>query len=127
MRELRESEVTFTIEVLPEEIPVRGNALASGDDDADHDCENKILRALERGNGWAWCCVRVTAAWSALDGEEYTGCDSLGCCSYAGEKDFTRGGGYFDDMKREALDNLNKQIEHAEKRYAALCAALGDK
>lgn len=116
MRQLTESEVEFTIECLPEEEPILGNASAI-DDDTDREIAEKILEDLESGNEWAWCLVKVTAHW-----EGYEGFASLGCCSYESEASFKEPGGYYDDMKAEALDRLNAQLETAHQKLKLLDA-----
>ena len=72
------------------------------------------MEQLASGNQWAWCTVRVVATLG-----EFEGSDSLGCCSYASEADFKAPGGYFDDMKVEALDDLRRSIETALSRVPA--------
>lgn len=114
LRELEEHEVTFEVLCLEEDTPVRGNALASGDDAEDRKAEDSVLQALDRGNQWAWCCVRVRAVWRGFQGT-----DHLGCCSYADEEDFKRCG-YFADMKAEALADLNRKLACKAKRLAPL-------
>ena len=95
--------IEYTVECLPEDAPVRGNAMASGDDAFDREVEDEIIADLE-SNPWAWCCVKVTARAGGLEGTDY-----LGCCSYESEEDFRRGGSY-EDMKdcatRELLERL---------------------
>lgn len=78
MRKLKASNVEFEVTIESEDIPVRGNALASGDKQVDKDCEDEILDRLANGDESAWCCLLVKATW-----EGYTGCDSLGACSFA--------------------------------------------
>ena len=51
------SAIEFTVTALPECVGVVGNAMASGDDDFDKECEDKILADLDGGNEWAWCTV----------------------------------------------------------------------
>lgn len=104
-RKLRAEEVSFTVECIAEETPVHGNAMASGDPAADREVEDWIRRELDTGNLWAWCTVRVTAHWRGLQGV-----DHLGCCSYRNEAEFRAPGGYFEDMKDRALDDLNRRI-----------------
>lgn len=76
LRQITETEATFTIECRPEDVPVRGNVLASGDDALDKRDEDAILAKLDVGNTWAWCTVRVVATWNGFEGEAF-----LGCCS----------------------------------------------
>ncbi len=104
MRQLTAKDVTFTLTVEPEFTPVRGNAMASGDDAADKECEDEILDALANGFVWSWCTVKVTASW-----KEWAGFDYLGCCSYANEKAFMSDG-YYSDMCDNALADLNNSI-----------------
>jgi hypothetical protein len=100
-------EVTFTITAEVDELPVRSNAMASGDDAADKETEDEILARLDRGDVWAWACVTVTACW-----RNWTGSTSLGTCSYANERDFKRDA-YYDDMRADALDELNVRVRDA--------------
>ncbi len=102
-----------TISIEPEHIPVRGNAMASDDDDADRECEDEILARLDAGDLWAWCSVRVRVQCGDLYEDEY-----LGCCSYRDEADFRANGG-FEDMEHAARERL---IENAR----AVLAATGE-
>lgn len=114
LRALNEGDdVFFTIEAIPEEIPIRGNASAI-DEVTDAACERWILEQLEAGNLWAWATVIVRARWNGFEGR-----DVLGCCSYESEEAFIEGG-YFEDMKRVALDDLNCQIAHMDDEIEAL-------
>jgi hypothetical protein len=99
-------QVTFSLEAEYEDTPVRGNALASGDDDEDKRVEDEILRRLDNGDVWAWASVKVTAEWKGIEGVDY-----LGCCCYADEKEFKQAGGYYDDMKQVAFNDLIEQLE----------------
>lgn len=112
MKTLTEKEVEFLIECLPEDIEVEGNALASGDKEQDRKAEQEIYRQLEF-NPWAWCTVRVIAKWDEFEGDDY-----LGCCSYDSEEDFKEGG-YYEDMKTSALENLNDHIENLRKKLCS--------
>ena len=112
-RNVTRDEVTFSLDIEPEHVPVRGNASASGgDDDEDHDCENEIIRRLDQGDQWAWCCVVVTARW-----ENFEGSDCLGCCSYDGAADF-KAGGYYEQMCDEAFARLQEAISRAAETLA---------
>jgi hypothetical protein len=134
-RKLRPEDVVFAVECLPEDIPVRGNALASGDDAEDKACEDEILARLDSGDQWAWCCVKVTATLEckapkyevdhSSNGPCYrmatdvslVGVDYLGGCSYTDEKDFLACSG--DEMKEQALAHLQAQVDALAK---AVCA-----
>lgn len=98
-----------TLEAEQEHIPVRGNAMASGDDEQDRAVEDEIIERLNNGDVWAWASVRVAVSHDdipSIEGDDYLG----GCC-YADEADFREPGGYFDDMVRSALDEWIVQVE----------------
>lgn len=97
-------EASIVVTVMPEDIPLRGNCLASGDAAEDEACAVELERQLESGNEWAWCQVKVEAFWNGLRGVDY-----LGACSYASEADFKAQGGYYDDMVSAALDQVEEQ------------------
>lgn len=105
IRQLTEAEVEFSILCEPEELPYVGfcsriNAAI------DRRAEQWIRQQLERGNEWAWCSVVVTAIWKG-----FTGSSLLGGCSYRSEAEFCRPGGYYPDLKNDALSDLNREIE----------------
>jgi hypothetical protein len=109
-----EGAIEYTVECLPEHTPIQGNAMASGDDELDHKVERDILADLQAGNPWAWCCVKVTAAFRGLEETDY-----LGCCSYESEEGFREPGGYFDDMKATARDRLLKTLTDLQVDHTA--------
>lgn len=115
-------EVQYTLEIEPEEAPIKGHAVASGDDAYDAKVEKSILKQLARGNVWAWCCVQVIAS-VEIDGETFSGSDMLGCCSYKSEAAFKRDG-YFKDMKRNALGDLIGALERAKRVGGAASRAV---
>lgn len=98
-------QVNFTLTIEPEDIPVRGNAMASGNDATDKKYEDEIIERLNNGDLWAWCSVCVTAERKGVEGVDYLG----GCC-YKDEKDFKEGDSYYKDMQRQAYDDLVKKI-----------------
>lgn len=106
LRELKSDEVSFTVKVEEECcVPVKGNAIDSGDEDFDRNVENEILDRLRRGDSFAWCSILVTAEWNG-----HKGIASLGCCSLEGESDVET---TINDhgMRDEALDDLNKGLQ----------------
>lgn len=112
IRELTADEVEFTVECHPEECSIEGNACAHEGCD---ECHDWIRDQLDSGNEWAWCSVRVVASWNGHEGDAW-----LGCCSYEGKKDFIKNSMYYDDMKQEALDDLNGRLAHAIENLAEL-------
>jgi hypothetical protein len=107
-------DVAFTVTCESEYIPIRGNCMASGDDAFDEACAVEIETALEKGNPWAWCAVKVEGEWEGLSTTRY-----LGACSYESEADFCEPGGYFDDMKNEIFEDLK---ERQERKLHPACA-----
>lgn len=98
-------DIEITISAEPEEIPVRGNAMASGNDADDKAVEDEIIARVESGDAWAWCTVRVRVTYrGVLSADSY-----LGACSYASEKEF-RNDAYYDDLVKECLAELNKRL-----------------
>ena len=109
--------VTYRIEVEQDDVEVRGNALASGDDAEDKACEDEILERLNRGDVWAWASVCVVAECEGFEGRDY-----LGCCCYDDEEDFKQPGGYYDDMKKRARADLLTELKRSVNggRHAAM-------
>jgi hypothetical protein len=93
-----------------EYIPIKGNAIVSGDDKLDRRVERKIQRDLDNGNPWAWCSVRVTASPKDPEHCELEASAYLGGCSYQSKKDFIKNSGYYEQMVEECLDELNAQV-----------------
>lgn len=110
-RKLKASDVTFTVQLEQEDMPVRGH-FATGEDDLDRKLEQEICDALDAGNVEAWCSITVTATWAAPDGTNYTGHDHLGCCSHLGDKldEQVEQTVEAHDMRGEALRDLNAEI-----------------
>lgn len=82
--------------------------------DLDAELEREIIAQLDAGNDWAWCTVKVTARYRDMVGVAY-----LGCCSYEGPADFIAHSDYYDDLKDEALADLELQIDDARRTVAA--------
>ena len=112
MRKISYDDLEWRVECLSEDTPIEGNAMSSGDDDLDRRVERRISQDFEGGNQWAWCTVKVSC-WLPMV-PQITGEDYLGCCNYDSESDF-RCGGYFDDMKEQAYDDLTMQLSVVEK------------
>ena len=104
----------ITIEIEPEEISIRGNCMASGDDEFDEKCAKEIEAQLDSGNLWAWCTVTVRAEYAGV-----TGYANLGACSYSSGNEF-RKDGYFHDMQIEAIEDLDRRLVFTSREIMAL-------
>jgi hypothetical protein len=102
-------DVIITLVAEEEDMGVRGNYMASGDEEQDREDEDNIIADYESGNLWAWCVAHVTVR--PKDGRiaTFSGDDYLGGCSYASEQDFKEGG-YYEDMVNTALSELNDRL-----------------
>lgn len=83
--------VEYERELLPEDMPVEGNAMASGDPAIDQETYDWIHDQLARGNEAAWATARLTAhlrfSWEpGVLNEASTGDFYLGGCSYESEE-----------------------------------------
>ena len=63
---------------------------------------------------WGWCEVEVNARIGNFQASA-----DLSACSYKNEEDFKQEGGYFNDLKNEALADLEQNICKAEETIAA--------
>ena len=121
------TEIDYEVEVEQDETEIRGNAIASGDDEGDREVEDALIDRVNRGDVWAWACVRVIAT---IEGTDLRGESSwLGGCSYDSTRDFidskftitdTATGevthrGYYDDMCDEARDDLISKIKAVQR------------
>lgn len=117
--EIDELGIRYRVYIEQDDIPVRGNAMASGDDKLDKKVEDGILKRLNLGQTWAWASVKVEAY---ING--FTGTDYLGCCSYKNTQDFIKNSMYYSDMKHEAKGDLLNQLNAACETLKTIKAAL---
>lgn len=135
-RKLTAADVTFEVEIEQDCTDFRGNAMASGDDEADAEYERQIAEALNRGQVEAWCTIVVKAIWSP-DGEDMTleGIDTLGGCCFL-EPIEVNGETWSIDrqveehvsshgMREEALRALNAELASQRKAARKLLRATG--
>ena len=108
-----DDDVCFTVEAMPEDVPIEGNACAI-DDDTDAATEQWIREQLDSGNIFAWATIVVRARWLG-----FQGMDVLGCCSYESEAGFMACP-YYQDMKRTALSALNDELARIDDELGAL-------
>jgi len=105
-------EYTVTVGCLPEDLPIKGNAIATGDSEEDERIEEAIRSELEY-NEWAWCCAQVTVTLDSpcsACGQSLSETEYLGCCSYQDEQDFIEGL-YYSDMVQTCLDRLQERLD----------------
>jgi len=114
LRPLRAEEVIFRVSAEEEDIPIEGNAIASGDDEQDRRDSDEIRRRLAAGDVTAWCVVHVQAEWSGVRASANLGGVSLApddlVATFASEN------GLYD----EALQALNARLDEYEAKLEAL-------
>ncbi len=108
----------ITVECHGEDLPFKGNAMASGQEDMDREAEEWIASQLADGNEWAWCLSRVVATWEGFTGDAY-----LGGCSYLSEADFMRCEG--DQQTAEAIGDLARTILKASDKVERALVLAG--
>lgn len=108
--------VIYTHKIEPEDLPVKGNVQASGDDEEDRKAELWVSDQLDSGNVAAWCHVVVTA--SALGVSAST---SLSGCSYDSVETLNQD--LLPELQEEAFTNLCHEIQ----RLADLIPSVADK
>lgn len=116
-------EIEYRIAAQQDDTPVRGNAMASGDSAEDKKVEDEILARLDRGDEWAWALVDVSAR-VTVDGKEFAGRAYLGACCYENEAAF-KADGYYEDMCKEAVEDLIKELRQHVAKGVLAQVALG--
>jgi hypothetical protein len=107
---LTEADVKFIITTEVELCDLRTAFPMLSDEEID-----EIRARLDGGDPWAFCTVVVEAFWKPEGVEDgFEGAVTLGCTSYDDEDDFKKGG-YFEQMKKDALEILNKTVQDAHK------------
>ena len=106
--------VSYRLDATPDDQPVGGNVMASGDEVFDRKCEDDVLAELARGNMLAWCCLRVTARAGGCEGDDYLGCVSC----YGGSDPAAEIVELFGpDLASEARDDLLGKLSTAARVY----------
>lgn len=117
----RDGTLEYDLTAEFDDLPVRGNAIGSGDDDYDRQVEDSILERLDGGDVWAWASVCVTCK---VPGYDAVGTDYLGGCCYADADDFKQPGGYYDDMRSEARHDLQSALAEELERQARVAVPV---
>ena len=110
--------IRYALIIHPEDVSPEGNASAI-DEETDAAILEEIRGRLDRGDLWAWCVVECRAVWNGFRGSDF-----LGGCSYRDSREFRQEGGYWPDMKAEALGMLRSEITFTRARIANLPEAL---
>lgn len=105
------TKVRYSHLVTESDIPVRGHAIDSGDEDFDLKVENEIIGRLDRGDIYAWCSIQVEASIEGFVGYS----SQIHGCSYENEDDLIADT-YYEDLKVEALKALQAKIEDVRER-----------
>lgn len=109
LRQLTRSEVDFERSTEPDDTPIEGNVLASGDAKLDQEAEREVLERLQNDDHSAWCGVVVRARWTSAAGVTYEGRASLWGCILTdrySDADVARD----HDLEGEALADLNARL-----------------
>lgn len=102
-------QVEISVNAVYDEIPVRGNAMASGDAEEDRAYEDEIIARLHAGDIWAWAEVCVKGKWNDLVATDY-----IGACTYKDEEGFKQDD-YYEDMVNTVIDELWDQAQQIVK------------
>ncbi len=112
-----EPEVEFNWWIEPENQPIRGNVLDSGDPEVDREQEEWTRSELAAGNDAAWCValveVTVIVDPDSISAIVFPGGSSVGGMSYESERQLWKDN--LDDMKKEALETAIESM----RAYAA--------
>lgn len=109
----KRGQLSYEVEILPEDNPIAGNYMATDDPEADRREEIALSNRLRDGDIYAWFYARVTVRWEGFSGE-----DALGACSYESREDFDKH--CLPDMKHEALIALARTIADAFESISRL-------
>ncbi len=92
-----------------DDVPVRGNTMASGDDAFDREVEEEILQRMDRGDVAAWALAQVHATLEFdVNGEELfqgIGETAVGPCSYGSTKELWESVLSNYNLRGDALDH----------------------
>lgn len=105
LRKLTVKDVTVTVRCEEEDSGPRSHLFTGEDEEVDEEACSEIEQRLNRGDLWAWCCAVIEVSFGPF--KEVA---TLGCCSYDNEEDFRNNSGYFDDMMKEAIEQLNEGV-----------------
>jgi hypothetical protein len=107
LQKLTAEEVVISIKTEPETEVCLEDHFNSNDENPSADLAliEEIKKEIAAGSEWAWCCVTVKVEWNGFCEEEV-----VGCMSYKNEAEF-KADGYFEDMVKTALSDLNATLE----------------
>jgi hypothetical protein len=117
LRQVQASDVTFELDVDPDESDP-ADSLASGPADDDPTLVPGILARLEAGDHTAWCGVGVTATWISGTGERIRAGDSVWGCSLDDEytaEVCAREHGLYENAVAQLNEDIADAVERAER------------
>jgi len=102
--------IRILVSCMPEDQPIEGNAIASGDEAFDKEVCDGIRERLESGNEWAWCVAKVEARIELADGNQLSEAAYLGACTDGSESEFVNNSGYYEQLAVEAIDAVRQKL-----------------
>ena len=72
-------------------------------------CESVESVKKKASGRWGWCSVKVTGV--LIDDHSFNGVEYLGCCSYQTKECFTTEGDYYEDMCKQIVADVQKQLD----------------
>jgi hypothetical protein len=103
--------ISLSIEIIPEEELSSPEDHVSFEDNPDF--AKTVHKYIKEYGIWGWCFVIVRASFGIFQGKS-----CLGSCCYKDEEDFKKGG-YYEQLRDEAIADLEKQIEEARNTILA--------
>lgn len=119
-RKLREA-ATFTIHLSEEDCSPEHMERTQG---LAPEFAEIVRENMRKSPDWGWCQVEVRCV-VRVGNNSYQGTDHLSGCSYTSEAEFTQPGGYFEDMKKEAFEDLLSMLRCEVIRGREAARALG--
>jgi hypothetical protein len=71
---------------------------------------DKLLKESEY-NPWVWCDITVTATYTTPSGVSHKEHSYLAACNYESKEDFIENSGYYEDMKKDCINELCKKLQ----------------
>lgn len=115
-------EIKYTVNIEPEDSPVRGNYMCTDDPEQDRKDEDEIIARLRDEDISAWCTISVTAS---LNDFKYTAV--LGCCSLHADdniEEFAKDNGLYEEAIMGLRVEVNETLDKANRASKVLSTLL---